>query len=55
MCSKLSAERPVDALKLSHASGIPIEKLAGELFEERGHKPQSGADRGKLGEIHLHS
>jgi len=34
------AERLVDALKLSRASGIPIEKLAGESFEEGGHKPQ---------------
>ena len=40
-------ERLVDALKLSRASGIPIEKLAGELFEERGHKPQGGADPAK--------
>ena len=27
-------ERLVDALRLSRASGIPIEKLAGESFEE---------------------
>lgn len=27
-------ERLIDALKLSRASGIPIEKLAGEAFEE---------------------
>ncbi len=27
-------ERLVDALKLSRASGIPIEKVAGESFEE---------------------
>jgi transposase-like protein len=27
-------ERLIDALKLSRASGIPIEKLAGESFEE---------------------
>lgn len=40
-------ERLVDALKLSRASGIPIEKLAGESFEERGHKPQGGADPAK--------
>jgi hypothetical protein len=26
-------ERLVDALKLSHASGIPVEKFAGEIFE----------------------
>ena len=27
-------ERLVDALKLSRASGIPIEKLAGEAFDK---------------------
>src|SRR5271167_5266557 len=37
-------ERLVDALKLSRASGIPIEKLAGESFDESGHKPRSGSD-----------
>jgi len=37
-------ERLVDALKLSRASGIPIEKLAAESFEESGHKPRSGND-----------
>jgi hypothetical protein len=32
-------ERLVDALKLSRASGIPIEKQAGESFDGVGHKP----------------
>ncbi|MGO9603847.1 MAG: hypothetical protein ACLQAT_10695 [Candidatus Binataceae bacterium] len=27
-------ERLIDALKLSRASGIPIEKLAGEAFDK---------------------
>jgi transposase-like protein len=40
-------ERLVDALKLSGASGIPIEKLAGESFEGSTHKPRSGNDRAK--------
>ena len=40
-------ERLVDALKLSRASGIPIEKLAGESFEESGHKPRGGNDPAK--------
>ena len=35
-------ERLVDALKLSRASGIPIEKLAGESFDRLGHKPDAG-------------
>ena len=42
-------ERLVDALKLSRASGIPIEKLAGEAFDKfeirfkRRHEPLQGA------------
>jgi hypothetical protein len=40
-------ERLVDALKLSRASGIPIEKLAGQSFEGSGHKPRSGNDPAK--------
>jgi hypothetical protein len=40
-------ERLVDPLKLSHASGIPIEKLPGEVFEQRPRKPWGGADPAK--------
>jgi transposase-like protein len=32
--SQWKVERLVDALKLSRASGIPIEKLAGESYQE---------------------
>jgi hypothetical protein len=35
-------ERLVDALKLSRASGIPIEKLAGVSFDRSGHEPRRG-------------
>ena len=34
-------ERLVDALKLSRASGIPIEKLAGEVVRQSGRRGQS--------------
>jgi len=40
-------ERLVDALKLSRASGIAIEKLAGESINEPGHKPRRGTDPAK--------
>jgi hypothetical protein len=40
-------ERLVDALKLSRASGIPIEKLAGDSFDESGHEPRRGSDPAK--------
>jgi hypothetical protein len=40
-------ERLVDALKLSRASGIPIEKLAGESFDEPGHELRRGTDPAK--------
>ena len=37
----------VDALKLSRASGIPIEKLAGESFDESGREPRRGTGPAK--------
>ena len=40
-------ERLVDALKLSRASGIPIEKLAGESFDESGREPRRGTGPAK--------
>jgi|GEM_PF-7006622 len=37
----------MDAPNLSHASGIPIDKLAGEVYEQPPRKPQGGADPAK--------
>ena len=38
-------ERLVDALKLSRASGIPIEKLAGEAYREDGDRRPTSSKR----------
>jgi hypothetical protein len=38
-------ERLVDALKLSRASGIPIEKLAGEAYREEGEQRRTSSKR----------
>ena len=40
-------ERLVDALKLSRASGVPIEKLAGESFDESGREARRGTGPAK--------
>lgn len=41
-------ERLIDALKLSRASGIPIEKLAGEAFDpSEQHPPNTRPSRPK--------